>query len=440
MSGGRFPAPPDGAPRSSATLILFLLIILLPSMVLTAVDAEPSPSPSVERKPEPTPKAKPKEDFKYYSFVFEMCTSRCARDGCATVRMPRSGEEVNAGGCVAACKNGGPKEGGTPSEFPLALRVLRWDCASDCQYRCMESLQKVRNREGLQAAKYYGKWAFTRVWGAQEIVSCVASLVNAAVHVWHAPMLLAAAVKGGGGAGAAGRAQSSAVLWLINGTFHLNCWVWSAVFHARETSWTHFMDYTSANVLFFFAGFAAIVRVRGWRLQRAHDLAELAPLTIATVALLVLHVRHVTTPTREANYNYGFNIKMMAACATLHWTLMLAWAYAYRPWWWCAPSRLPGKEGVQVIESSSDFEGSGSVRQPHPGRHALAACCASWHVAALAEVLDFPPWRGILDAHALWHCATPLCGWIWYRFVAADLAVSLPPTGADGDVGKKKMS
>ena len=46
---------------------------------------------------------------------------------------------------------------------------------------------------------------------------------------------------------------------------------------------------------------------------------------------------------------------------------------------------------------------------------------ALWHLAALAEVFDFPPLLGYLDSHALWHCGTPHCVWLWYRFLREDL-------------------
>jgi hypothetical protein len=53
----------------------------------------------------------------------------------------------------------------------------------------MRTIVRVREKEGLNTAKYYGKWSFERVLGVQEIVSCLASLANAAVHVWCLPEL-----------------------------------------------------------------------------------------------------------------------------------------------------------------------------------------------------------------------------------------------------------
>lgn len=299
---------------------------------------------------------------------------------------------------------------------------------------------------------------------------------------------------------------SFAALWLLNAAVNLNGWVWSAVFHARDTPWTHFMDYAGANAIFFFALFAAVVRANGWRLrlQPGEDLARWAPLAAALLLLLTLHVRHVTTPTKKTRYNYDFNMRVMVVCATGHWATLLAWAYAYRPWWWRSmeENKLTekmqpgardrfvhisagdvrddrGKNDVDEMDEGKQREGLGGAaaaktttttkteseitnkgmeqkkieeggamasmstsRARHPGRHALAMCCVSWHVAALAEVLDFPPWRGLLDAHALWHCATPACCWLWYRFVAADLALSaadLSPSPSGGGGGNEKQ-
>lgn len=56
----------------------------------------------------------------------------------------------------------------------------------------------------------------------------------------------------------------------------------------------------------------------------------------------------------------------------------------------------------------------------HPNRwHLLGLLCAA-HAASLLEVLDFPPVAGMLDAHALWHAATPLITLGWYKFLAED--------------------
>jgi hypothetical protein len=41
-------------------------------------------------------------------------------------------------------------------------------------------------------------------------------------------------------------------------------------------------------------------------------------------------------------------------------------------------------------------------------------------VAMSLELLDFPPWRRILDAHALWHFSTIALIPFWYSFLIQD--------------------
>jgi hypothetical protein len=39
------------------------------------------------------------------------------------------------------------------------------------------------------------------------------------------------------------------------------------------------------------------------------------------------------------------------------------------------------------------------------------------------EVFDFPPWWGILDAHALWHASTIYLISYWYEFLLEDARI-----------------
>ena len=49
-----------------------------------------------------------------------------------------------------------------------------------------------------------------------------------------------------------------------------------------------------------------------------------------------------------------------------------------------------------------------------------------WSACALAELMDFPPVYGLLDAHALWHCGTPATVWLWYQFARRDAGLAAP--------------
>jgi hypothetical protein len=91
-------------------------------------------------------------------------------------------------------------------------------------------------------------------------------------------------------------------------------------------------------------------------------------------------------------------MRVMIMCSVAHWTLMLLWAFGWT-------------SGVSAAANE----------KKHPGRVALALACASFHVAAAAEVFDWPPALGLVDAHAVWHCGTPPCVWLWNVFVRADV-------------------
>lgn len=338
----------------------------------------------------------PNENFSYYSRLFLSCLDTCNIEGCAHVT--HKGAPFTAGGCIPACARDGSMlgPGEFPPEFTLAMRLTGWDCASDCKYRCMRTIVRVRAAEGLNTAKYYGKWSFERVLGVQEIVSCVASLANAAVHVWFLPELWRASSARpeapDAGATSVFPRRLSASLWFASGVVQTHGWLWSAVFHARDTPWTHAMDYGAANAIFFFAAFAATART--------FAVAEARRLAIAFAcfaACFAAHLRYVNRRQQDGTkYHFQHNMSVMVGAAVFHWCLMLRWAFFGK------------REGKR------------------PGRNYLAACCLVWSACALAELMDFPPVYGLLDAHALWHCGTPATVWLWYQFARRDAGLAAP--------------
>ncbi|GER27045.1 post-GPI attachment to proteins factor [Striga asiatica] len=57
---------------------------------------------------------------------------------------------------------------------PLYVKWKRWECQSECRYRCMISREDERRELGYKPLKYYGKWPYKHVHGIQE-----------PVHGWH---------------------------------------------------------------------------------------------------------------------------------------------------------------------------------------------------------------------------------------------------------------
>ena len=234
------------------------------------------------------------------AWPFHACVWRCSQTGCTDI-------EGRPPVCGAAC----PHINRLP--VALALRMAGWSCEDDCRYLCMLEAEQARGGgQGRQPPaslstagggpkpavtvrgpgggssspappvaavpvarvriwKYFGKWPFVRLLGAQELASVLLSLCNLVAHVQCGMRLAALCCRqggsGGGRGGAAGRdggkkggrqqqsprttagrssmgqllllaegalrAYPYLPLWLLYAVSHINAWLWSAVFHIR---------------------------------------------------------------------------------------------------------------------------------------------------------------------------------------------------------------
>jgi len=284
---------------------------------------------------------------------------------------------------------------------PFTLRLMQWDCAADCSYHCMWAI------EGPKAAaatgpiqKYHGKWPFIRVTGAQEIASVLFSIINMVAHL-HNLMLYVKHVKSLQPAGKGSFATGSAVagaptkqlmgnssgaglypyswLWVVYALVNINAWVWSTIFHCRDTRVTEKLDYFSANFAVAFGLGVAVART-----LQMHSPLQLAVLAILLLSGLAQHMYYMAF----IKFDYGYNMKLCIAVGIATAVTWLVWVTAVR----------------------------------HPGRRIVYHFMVLVHLAMLLEVLDFPPLWWLLDAHALWHAATVPLTYLWYKFLFADVA------------------
>eukprot|EP01041_Mallomonas_annulata_P008311 gene8311-17107_t len=75
--------------------------------------------------------------------------------------------------------------------------------------------------------------------------------------------------------------------------------------------------------------------------------------------------------------------------------------------------------------STSSSSTSNSTYLSYSHKYICLFCQISFLLAALLEVLDFPPLFDALDAHSLWHAATIPIGFIWYKFWINDAQLHL---------------
>ena len=260
------------------------------------------------------------------------------------------------------------------------LHLWKWDCQSDCRYLCMwhREKQKEPGNPGL-VEKYHGKWPFVRVLGMQEIASVFLSLLNLAVHLY---VLLIFKRRMSGRYPIRWRLSPYTPLYIIQIALSVNAWLWSAIFHGRDTPTTEKFDYFSAGGLIAFNLILSLVRVTQQEPQLMWVVIG-SPITL----YYLKHCRRMLT----VLFDYGGHVQLCIIAGVIQSIVWIVWALFTR------------------------------AGQKHPSRGLLLTFIALVNTAMLLEVLDFPPILGLVDAHALWHAATIPLTVVWYMFVENDV-------------------
>ncbi|KAI9103318.1 Per1-like-domain-containing protein [Phlyctochytrium arcticum] len=255
--------------------------------------------------------------------------------------------------------------------LPLYLRLLQWSCRDNCKYTCMHDITQASLASGGHVQQFYGKWPFKRVLGVQEPASVIFSILNGVMH-WRGYRMLRHNIP---------RRFPLRRLYLINSLLGLNVWIWSSIFHTRDTALTEKMDYFSAILAILFGAYVAAVRV--FRLDQHYR----ENLIVATLAA-GFYISHVTYLSLWP-FDYGYN---MAAGVTIGllsnavWGLWILRHWRQRPYAWKMATVI-----ILIMAAMS------------------------------LELFDFPPWKWAIDAHALWHAATiPLIP-LLYSFMDDDI-------------------
>lgn len=329
---------------------------------------------------------------------FRQCMHHCTFTGCTDIQQDDQGTIIHKSNCSSLC--GGNTSTTIKYTTPIALQYWKWDCTSDCSYLCMWKLEAAKTTTG-EVEKYYGKWPFVRYMGMQEPASVIFSILNLAVHTYALIKLSKRLIKSKTSSSLKAKSSSSsssssspsqfAALWLLHITVTINAWLWSAVFHGRDTRLTERLDYFSAGAHIALSLFISIVRLT--------DLTQ--PLLQAAVAcpIFLYYLQHCHRMLTVL-FDYGRHVKLCIIAGGVQSVAWLVW---------------------------SIFTPRGKV---HPRRKELLWFVVLVNVAMLFEVLDFPPLWYIYDAHALWHAATVPLGVVWYRFVEADMFGSVGRGGA----------
>lgn len=256
------------------------------------------------------------------------------------------------------------------AQRPWYLGALRWDCPDECRHDCMwQALQFLRKR-GRPVTQFHGKWPFLRFYGIQEPASVAFSILNGFCHLWMWRKFRRLVP----------RSAPHYLIWKGQAVLSINAWFWSTVFHARDTPVTEKLDYFCAFSLVLYSLYSLFMRVLG----TPHSLLTSLSVTMPFVAFFAYHIHYLAF----VHFDYGYNMLANVTAGLLNSLGWLAWCWWHRR------------------------------RRPYVWRCAVVV--ASLNLLLLLELGDFPPWRFLLDAHALWHLGTAPLPLLWYRFLIDD--------------------
>ncbi|KAM3413539.1 Post-GPI attachment to proteins factor 3 [Cercospora zeina] len=270
-------------------------------------------------------------------------------------------------------------------EFRQSLlhRLLFWTCPSECDYACQHIITDQRlSRDPpylSPVVQFHGKWPFYRLFGMQEPASVLFSLLNFLAHQ-HGISKIKDKIPARYGL---------RKYYLGFGYFGLASWIFSMIFHTRDSNLTEKLDYFAAGASVMYGMFYTPIRI--FRLDRKDIFGNktgtvVRVWTLLCISLYLCHIGYLTFIRFDYTYNMAANV-VIGLIQNVMWT-------------WFSISR---------------FRKVGRLWAAWPG------LIVFWIIFAMSlELFDFPPWKGMVDAHALWHLGTVGPTIWWYNFLLKD--------------------
>jgi len=205
----------------------------------------------------------------------------------------------------------------------------------------------------------------------QEPFSVVFSLLNFLAHDWGMSRIRTAIPS----------SYPLRKYYLLFGYCGLMSWIFSMVFHTRDFAVTEKLDYFAAGASVMYGMYYTPIRI--FRLEEDVPMkaSVLRLWTIVCASLYLAHIGYLSLIRFDYTYNMAANVVVGIVQNVL--------------WSWF------------------------SVKQYRKLKRAWAAWpsfIVAWIILAMSlELFDFPPWKGMIDAHSLWHLGTVIPTIWWYK-------------------------
>lgn len=169
--------------------------------------------------------------------------------------------------------------------------------------------------------------------------------------------------------------------YLLFGYFGLASWIFSMIFHTRDFPVTEKLDYFAAGASVLYGLYYTPIRIFRLDQRTPKKQSVLRAWTLLCISLYVCHVSYLTLWSWDYTYNMAANV-VVGALSNLMWSGFSVARYRRMKRTWAA---WPGM-------------------------------IVAWIILAMSlELLDFRPWKGMIDAHSLWHLGTVIPTIWWYK-------------------------
>ncbi|ODV61299.1 Per1p [Ascoidea rubescens DSM 1968] len=302
--------------------------------------------------------------------------------------------------------------------IPLHLKLLLWDCNSNCDYQCQKIINFVRKSKNQEIHQFHGKWYFKRLFGCQELASAVFSILNFMSHYYGYNILkknisIAQKLKSSHGNGYnKNNKNNNEIITLLNtykftAIISICAWFFSTVFHIRDLNVTETLDYFFAGATVM-SGFYSVT-TRCFNLHLVQNSKKRALFIGLCLFIYSCHILRLTI-----KWGYSYNMKFNIFIGVVQ----------YFEWFHVAITSFV--RSCNMKDNSSHAKNISLL-----SRYTLTSenyfhltpiflvLCVSCGMSF--ELFDFSPINDLVDAHALWHATTVLPGYLWYRWMIYDI-------------------
>ena len=220
--------------------------------------------------------------------------------------------------------------------------------------------------------QYHGKWPFHRILGIQEPFSVLFSLLNFLAHRYGLSKIYESIPAD----------YPLRKYYVVFSYMGLASWLFSMMFHTRDFELTEKLDYFAAGASVLYGLYYAPIRM--FRLDQTKPPIKQTFLRLWSMICVLLYVAHVAYLTLWS-WDYTYNMAANVAVGVVQNIL----------WSWFSVNRY---------------------RKSKKPWAAWPGLIVAWIVVAMSmELLDFPPIKGLIDAHSLWHLGTVGPTIWWYK-------------------------